>query len=148
MSKQSPSPRRAWIEMFCFSRYFTAFLSPSPRRAWIEIFQAPLCFILLTSPSPRRAWIEMVDELLRERPTSRRPPHGGRGLKCRLPFIPLLPLSRPPHGGRGLKYLIISPVLDACFKSTSPRRAWIEILYIYRLLAKARTVALPTEGVD
>ena len=34
--------------------------SPSPRRAWIEMFHAPRAVIASArSPSPRRAWIEI-----------------------------------------------------------------------------------------
>ena len=38
--------------------------SPSPRRAWIEIFAQAVRAAKLASPSPRRAWIEMpISEL-------------------------------------------------------------------------------------
>ena len=102
---QSPSPRRAWIEMFVpllSSRSFwrrpphggrglkffllrtgnLCILSPSPRRAWIEIFPPPLSVVFPWSPSPRRAWIEI------------------RSIRWALPTA----TGRPPHGGRGLKY--------------------------------------------
>ena len=36
--------------------------SPSPRRAWIEILRRELTHESLKSPSPRRAWIEMLTE--------------------------------------------------------------------------------------
>ena len=58
--------------------------SPSPRRAWIEIFFFLACRrIRNTSPSPRRAWIEMVGDVDGINRGVRRPPHGGRGLKSR-----------------------------------------------------------------
>ena len=59
----------------------TAIMSPSPRRAWIEIYSAgnsPFCG---GSPSPRRAWIEMSGVIVSMPFSLRRPPHGGRGLK-------------------------------------------------------------------
>ena len=34
-------------------------VSPSPRRAWIEIFNLESGHIEASSPSPRRAWIEI-----------------------------------------------------------------------------------------
>ncbi len=37
MSHTSPSPRRAWIEIFAGSNQCACTSSPSPRRAWIEM---------------------------------------------------------------------------------------------------------------
>ena len=41
----------------------------------------------------------------------RRPPHGGRGLKCRSRPAPAPAGCRPPHGGRGLKCLVLLRLL-------------------------------------
>ena len=40
--------------------YFSAMPSPSPRRAWIEIFVDKSDYCYSVSPSPRRAWIEIM----------------------------------------------------------------------------------------
>ena len=58
----SPSPRRAWIEIFLSYLSIFVLSSPSPRRAWIEILIIVVVIQLLKSPSPRRAWIEMVSK--------------------------------------------------------------------------------------
>ena len=106
-SARSPSPRRAWIEMYIVAgKRAPNLASPSPRRAWIEIFDAPLC-------EPGGAC---------------RPPHGGRGLKSRhLRRLIRHGARRPPHGGRGLKWRDEDRGhgLD---ESPSPRRAWIEMV--------------------
>ena len=77
--KQSPSSRRAWIEMLvlaCLSRSMT---SPSSRRAWIEISRASS----LVSPKFVALLAEGVDRniLVVEAETKAlgRPPRGGRG---------------------------------------------------------------------
>ena len=62
--KESPSPRRAWIEIINPSVPYNEFESPSPRRAWIEICVFLCIGGLRKSPSPRRAWIEIIIELL------------------------------------------------------------------------------------
>ena len=60
--RQSPSTRRAWIEIDIASvTFFAHAVSPSTRRAWIEI----LCIDIyinnfIKSPSTRRAWIEII----------------------------------------------------------------------------------------
>ena len=96
---QSPSSRRAWIEMVARSQPRTAPQSPSSRRAWIEIQKVlkntamlsvallaegvdrndqmqPLARWVMTSPSSRRAWIEMIWTckltLAKKSPSSRR----------------------------------------------------------------------------
>ena len=58
---QSPSSRRAWIEIHRLevSRYKVDG-SPSSRRAWIEIAMKKLEESGQMSPSSRRAWIEMA----------------------------------------------------------------------------------------
>ena len=97
---QSPSSRRAWIEMYHCETHDKAVLSPSSRRAWIEIsasilhgthaavallaegvdrniYCATSCRVRFPSPSSRRAWIEIsgwMATLKRKRtsPSSRR----------------------------------------------------------------------------
>ena len=61
------------------------------------------------------------------RPASRRPPHGGRGLKslCLLPAGQVA-IRRPPHGGRGLKFCKGGKV-SLSLMSPPARGAWIEI---------------------
>ena len=112
-SRASPSPRRAWIEIFCWMRqrcgafrrpphggrglkFFCVVgalknaSSPSPRRAWIEIiYIAAKAIYLWSSPSPRRAWIEIV---------------------------------------------VSEQVTASGCTSPSPRRAWIEILPRFRIM--------------
>ena len=64
---------------------------------------------------------------------SRRPPHGGRGLKCFFFVKFLVEVSRPPHGGRGLKFeLLAADVVSA--KSSSTRGTWIEISFLLYVL--------------
>ena len=86
------------------------------------------------SPSPRRAWIEIKKSCAYVFFECCRPPHGGRGLKCKhagqspqglpspsprrawieiihLKCIKDMILSRPPHGGRGLKSQSCTPLL-------------------------------------
>ena len=126
--EMSPSPRRAWIEIFCSrSRGIHFEQSPSPRRAWIEI----------SSYTPLRSSVTC------------RPPHGGRGLKYRLGRLrsAVRRARRPPHGGRGLKSILRGIVLP-CQSSPSPRRAWIEMFVLLSTILSAFIVALPTEGVD
>ena len=63
---ESPSPRRAWIEMIRSTGKTMRQRSPSPRRAWIEmeLFNAKKWNSL--SPSPRRAWIEMPSKVFKK----------------------------------------------------------------------------------
>ena len=96
-SWQSPSSRRAWIEISRASVCGgSQLLSPSSRRAWIEILGQHRR-LRHRSPSSRRAWIEIpapragvqrvallaegVDRNISERRTlsPSRPPRGGRG---------------------------------------------------------------------
>ena len=58
---ESPSTRRAWIEMrHNFGLKAIPSRSPSTRRAWIEMRQLPDTETELSwSPSTRRAWIEI-----------------------------------------------------------------------------------------
>ena len=145
---QSPSSRRAWIEIACphtgkgYHRQ-----SPSSRRAWIEIdadsissvvegvallaegvdrnimFRRPRSMPIL-SPSSRRAWIEIIERMLKiktpKSPSSRRAWIEIR--KCR-------------------------PDKSSYKGSPSSRRAWIEIAPARHRPARRR-VALLAEGVD
>ena len=71
-------------------------LSPSPRRAWIEIYYQPGGeYILSSSPSPRRAWIEIYYQPGGEYILSCRPPLGGRGLKSHLSGLLAMPAMSP-----------------------------------------------------
>ena len=123
--EQSPSTRRAWIEITCGSQWRPAYAvalhpegvdrnpkgfslldmwrpSPSTRRAWIEILLSRHSHRNSASPSTRRAWIEI-----------------GRS-RC-----------------LGLGKL----------RSPSTRRAWIEI-FCFTSCARLVWVALHPEGVD
>ena len=54
--------------------------SPSSRRAWIEIISSVgLMNERLASPSSRRAWIEIAYRQSIQNVQNSRPPHGGRG---------------------------------------------------------------------
>ena len=58
---------------------------------------------------------------------TRRPPHGGRGLKWLITKQKRLSFARrPPHGGRGLKFVDVSHSFTAVV-SSSTRGTWIEI---------------------
>ena len=73
------------------------------RGAWIEmVIQLEPELIIVSHPS-RGAWIEIPVFSVSPFCSSRRTPHGVRGLKCGCP--PLTPQwdSRTPHGVRGLK---------------------------------------------
>ena len=80
-SNRSPSSRRAWIEIVHDMQVVPAtFPSPSSRRAWIEIPQkAALPRCRNTSPSSRRAWIEIFGQTAQTEVGASRPPRGGRG---------------------------------------------------------------------
>ena len=109
--------------------------SSSPRRAWIEISKRALVKHLLGGRPPHggrglkwRLWGKIGVS------SAGRPPHGGRGLKWREHPYYFNPCgSRPPHGGRGLKYYF-SCYDKSCNKSSSPRRAWIEIMLLFQNL--------------
>ena len=78
---ESPSTRRAWIEMRMLSASgVTTGTSPSTRRAWIEIYGATLeNGMVAESPSTRRAWIEITRQKAKPCKYACRPPPGGRG---------------------------------------------------------------------
>ena len=61
---ESPSPRRAWIEIPPVETRTAEEMSPSPRRAWIEIQLVGKFALNELSPSPRRAWIEISSSRL------------------------------------------------------------------------------------
>ena len=79
MTAESPSTRRAWIEIAYEVAPVASYeVSPSTRRAWIEIGGAALYFVRpASSPSTRRAWIEIIGagnthEMPTESPSTRR----------------------------------------------------------------------------
>ena len=79
------------------------------------------------SSPPRGTWIEIVVHFCGYTSAKRRPPHGGRGLKCNsILTLALRSLSRPPHGGRGLKLAVLLSVVRF-LASSPPRGTWIEI---------------------
>ena len=124
--KESPSPRRAWIEIserLGVSRSHYVALpaegvdrnespavycencnaSPSPRRAWIEILRGRRPVLrLLGSPSPRRAWIE-ISWKCQGLPRAPRSPSPRRAWieMVSSSVTMLLKSCRPPRGGRG-----------------------------------------------
>ena len=63
--QQSPSSRRAWIEIPVFPLLRRQTQSPSSRRAWIEIPPRGRRLHSRGSPSSRRAWIEIAHDLRR-----------------------------------------------------------------------------------
>ena len=76
-----------------------AFASPPAWGAWIEILQkraGPAGFL---SPPAWGAWIEMFSGPIVFRSFSGRPPHGGRGLKCKQEGSPTLPPKVAPRMG-------------------------------------------------
>ena len=59
--------------------------------------------------------------------STRRSPHGERGLKCSKITVYVPATGRSPHGERGLKYPI-QPGDEGRSPSLPPRGAWIEII--------------------
>ena len=115
------------------------------RGAWIEITTLRSSGMGRSESLPTRgAWIEIT-----RKHTSRRSPHGERGLKCLMPEIqtipalslptrgawieiiiganvPIICAGRSPHGERGLKSMTAIPLADG--KVSLPTRgAWIEM---------------------
>ena len=78
------------------------------------------------SPPTRGAWIEISIGNWHSWRRTRRPPHGGRGLKFPVRWHRAPGAGRPPHGGRGLKF---TPQQHNQLRQKSPptRGAWIEI---------------------
>ena len=79
--QESPSTRRAWIEMIPDGDIIGGYgESPSTRRAWIEMIpDGDIIGGYGESPSTRRAWIEMGVNVDRKQQRRGRPPPGGRG---------------------------------------------------------------------
>ena len=123
-TKQSPSSRRAWIEIQ-IETYRTALTkSPSSRRAWIEISVCQRCaglsaVALLTEGVDRNNALDKTGANTKQSPSSR----------------------------RAWIEIQIETYRTALTKSPSSRRAWIEISVCQRC-AGLSAVALLTEGVD
>ena len=146
---QSPSSRRAWIEIQKVLKN-TAMLSvallaegvdrndqmqplarwvmtsPSSRRAWIEMIWTCKLTLAKKSPSSRRAWIEMSD----------------RSSFCSLASVALLAegvdrnlgqsqqaqgMQRSPSSRRAWIEIVRDALIRCCWMSPSSRRAWIEM---------------------
>ena len=101
---RSLSSRRTWIEMLLITNSTYLDTSLSSRRTWIEIMLTGLNISAYKSLSSRRTWIEISCATRRSSRSSRRSPHGERGLKWR---------GRSQDGRR--------------LRSLSSRRTWIEI---------------------
>ena len=75
------------------------------RGAWIEIMNSTLHGGFGRSHPSRGAWIEIGTGATVTTPTSRRTPHGVRGLKFHVMVgVGRVPDGRTPHGVRGLKF--------------------------------------------
>ena len=123
----SPPSRGAWIEIpTAACRGGRRSGSPPSRGAWIEIPRGGACASTQPSPPSRGAWIEITLYSRRRWRLGRRPPRGGRGLKCQTLYEALSNGRRPPRGGRGLKWATVGP--DGKLQPSPPSRgAWIEI---------------------
>ena len=144
--------------------------SPSPRRAWIEIFdmvgqRVPARVALPTegvdrnqpvfsevsgfsrSPSPRRAWIEISWNLDNGSFRSVALPTEGVDRNMLIQHLhDTPPVALPTEGvDRNSRPTSAAATISP---SPSPRRAWIEIFSGTMAPACAVRVALPTEGVD
>ena len=73
--------------------------SSPTRGTWIEILHALSSSILLSSSPTRGTWIEICGAVYRRRKGQGRPPHGGRGLKSRLPQRDMRRNTVVPHTG-------------------------------------------------
>ena len=73
VKRESPSPRRAWIEILPIEPKIHRLKSPSPRRAWIEIPMRHTAGCSMPSPSPRRAWIEILLDCFTDKPAAKSP---------------------------------------------------------------------------
>ena len=82
----------------------------------------------VASPPSRGAWIEIRMLWLLNLPSCRRPPRGGRGLKCPCTPADRQYQCRPPRGGRGLK-CSWRPRPATRNRSPPSRGAWIEIKF-------------------
>ena len=124
---ESPSTRRAWIEIGVRIAERCDFASPSTRRAWIEIELGLKRGNSLGSPSTRRAWIEIVNPVCLSRIRKSRPPHGGRGLKSTRQRDSLRLLMSPSPRRAWIEICLRRKGCRQGSESPSPRRAWIEI---------------------
>ena len=167
---QSPSSRRAWIEIGTCRKYPPRSGSPSSRRAWIEIGNQPgwtwrswdVALLaegvdrnklqimevdeLDTSPSSRRAWIEIMICSL----NGTTPPVALLAEGVDRNFLP--PISvfvdlESPSSRRAWIEIHRKPCRPPRRRSPSSRRAWIEIKYTVRM-TRSWKVALLAEGVD
>ena len=126
---ESPSTRRAWIEIpLLADDHVFKVLSPSTRRAWIEI--AILKVGLkpsLQSPSTRRAWIEILCPIaLTIRVFVALHPEGvDRNHKAHGITVAKSVVALHPEGVDRNRPCLIREVYRA--GSPSTRRAWIEI---------------------
>ena len=122
---RSLPPRGAWIEIWVPLGDPQIQRSLPPRGAWIEItIDEQTGLIEQKSLPPRGAWIEIGLVIIAVHSSTRRSPHGERGLKCK-------------NDG----------AVDAVAESLPPRGAWIEILR-YEERRLGIQVAPPTGSVD
>ena len=107
MIPESPSTRRAWIEIPTVrKKEFFKEESPSTRRAWIEmIIVLSVALSTYPSPSTRRAWIEMAVRCARKASAT----------------VALHPEGVDRNSVEQVRPLTLSDL------SPSTRRAWIEI---------------------
>ena len=143
---QSPSSRRAWIEMVARSQPRTAPQSPSSRRAWIEMVARSQPRTAPQSPSSRRAWIEIQKVLKNTAMLSVALLAEGVDRNDQMQ-----PLARwvmtSPSSRRAWIEMIWTCKLTLAKKSPSSRRAWIEMSDRSSFCSLA-SVALLAEGVD
>ena len=124
--RQSPSARRAWIEIAAWFRAGSRCRRRPPRGGRGLKWEA------VTGGGAT---------------TNGRPPRGGRGLKFADVYYFAGFSGRPPRGGRGLKYELRQRGKQKNL-SPSARRAWIEIGPRPAFSACRSAVALREEGVD
>ena len=126
ISRKSAPTRGPWIEIPCLgdafivpgrpphggrglkfeqdSNHHGRRMSAPTRGPWIEILTGGSRRTSIRRSAPTRGpWIEILSKADLAERFSRRPPHGGRGLKSCWDRIYQTKPSRPPHGGRGLK---------------------------------------------
>ena len=123
-SRESPSARKVWIEIFALDAAHTATASPSARKVWIEIAHSGRGRLQLMSPSARKVWIEIANVCTTFPTVFRHLPQGRCGLKCS-----------------------ISSHVNSRFTSPSARKVWIEIL-LDDSKRVCRAVTFRKEGVD
>ena len=101
LTLESPSSRRAWIEIPLPTMQEMLHPSPSSRRAWIEITRTVGGMPTRRSPSSRRAWIEI--RMMGWLKSKLRVALLAEGVDRNLVFrgIDCKGGRRPPRGGRG-----------------------------------------------